>query len=55
MLDLVHSDVRESLVMSLGGAKYFVSFINDHYSKRIWVYPIKNKSYGFPLFKEFKA
>jgi len=54
ILDLVHSDVWESPEVSLGGAKYFVSFIDD-YSRRLWVYPIKRKSYVFPVFKEFKA
>ena len=54
ILDLVHSNVWESPIMSLGGAKYFVSFIDD-YSRRIWVYPIKKKSDVFPVFKEFKT
>ena len=54
ILDLIHSDVWESPVTSLGGAKYFVSFIDD-YSRRIWVYPIKKKSDVFPIFKEFRA
>jgi len=54
ILDLVHSDVWESPEVSLGGAKYFVSFIDD-YSRRLWVYPIKRKSDVFPVFKEFKA
>jgi len=40
--------------MSLGGAKYFVSSIDD-YSRRIWVYPIKKKLDVFLAFKEFKA
>ena len=40
--------------MSLRGAKYFVSFIDD-YSKRCWVYPIKKNSDVFPVFKDFKA
>jgi len=40
--------------MSLGGAKYLVSFIDD-YSRRLWVYPIKKKSDVFAIFKEFKA
>lgn len=54
ILDLIHSDVWESPDISLGGAKYFVSFIDD-YSRRVWVYPIKKKSDVFPVFKEFKA
>ncbi|KAL4337997.1 hypothetical protein AHAS_Ahas12G0166100 [Arachis hypogaea] len=40
--------------MSLGGAKYLVSFIDD-YSRRLWMYPIKKKSDVFAMFKEFKA
>jgi len=54
ILELIHSDVWESLEMSLGGAKYLVSFIDD-YSRRLWVYPIKKKSDVFAIFKEFKA
>ena len=54
ILDLIHSDVWQAPVMSLGGAKYFVSFIDD-YSRRCWVYPIKRKADVFPVFKVFKA
>lgn len=52
--DLVYSDVWESPDLSQGGAKYFVTIIDD-YSKRCWVYPIKKKSYVFIVFKEFKV
>ncbi|KAE8707942.1 hypothetical protein F3Y22_tig00110365pilonHSYRG00006 [Hibiscus syriacus] len=41
-------------ITSLGGAKYFVSFIDD-YSRRCWVHPIKKKSDVFSTFKNFKA
>lgn len=54
VLELVHSDVWQAPVPSLGGAKYFVSFIDD-YSRRCWVYPIKKKSDVFATFKAFKA
>lgn len=53
ILELVHSDFWQASVLSLGGARYFVSFIDD-YSKRCWVYPIKNKS-DVLVFKTFKA
>ncbi|KAE8721506.1 hypothetical protein F3Y22_tig00015910pilonHSYRG00092 [Hibiscus syriacus] len=53
VLELVHSDVWKAPVTSLGGAKYFVSFIDD-YSRRCWVYPIKKKSDVFSTFKNFK-
>ncbi|KAL4361851.1 hypothetical protein GQ457_04G011270 [Hibiscus cannabinus] len=54
VLELVHSDVWQAPVTSLGGAKYFVSFIDD-YSRRCWVYPIKKKADVFSTFKVFKA
>ncbi|GKA25381.1 retrovirus-related pol polyprotein from transposon TNT 1-94 [Tanacetum coccineum] len=41
-------------VLSLGEAKYFVSFTDD-YSKRCWVYSIKKKSDVFEVFKVYKA
>ncbi|KAE8670544.1 hypothetical protein F3Y22_tig00112127pilonHSYRG00101 [Hibiscus syriacus] len=54
VLELVHSDVWQAPVTSIGRAKYFVSFIDD-YSRRCWVYPIKKKSDVFSTFKIFKA
>ncbi|KAE8665844.1 Retrovirus-related Pol polyprotein from transposon TNT 1-94 [Hibiscus syriacus] len=54
VLELVHFDVWQAPVTSIGGAKYFVSFIDD-YSRRCWVYPIKKKSDVFSTFKNFKA
>ncbi|PWA56329.1 Gag-Pol polyprotein [Artemisia annua] len=54
VLELVHFDVWQAPVLSLGGAKYFVSFIDD-YSRRCWVYPIKKKSDVFEVFKVCKA
>ena len=54
ILDLVHFDVWESPYMSMGGAKYLETFI-DNYSRRCWVYPIKKKLDVFPVFKQYKA
>ncbi|KAH9752597.1 hypothetical protein KPL71_014753 [Citrus sinensis] len=54
ILDLIHSNVWESPDISMGDAKYMVTFIDD-YSRRCWVYPIKKKSDVFPVFKEYKA
>ncbi|GJR47307.1 gag-pol polyprotein [Tanacetum coccineum] len=54
VLELVHSDVWQAPVQSLGGAKYFVSFVDD-YSRICWVYPIKKKSNVFEVFKVYKA
>ena len=54
ILDLIHYDVWQAPVISLGGARYFVSFIND-FSRRCWVYPIKRKADVLTVFKTFKA
>ena len=54
ILDLVYSDVWELLDMSMGGTKYLVTPI-DNYSRRCWAYPIKKKSYVFPVFKQYKV
>uniref|UniRef100_A0A2N9EZR3 CCHC-type domain-containing protein n=1 Tax=Fagus sylvatica TaxID=28930 RepID=A0A2N9EZR3_FAGSY len=39
---------------SKGGAQYFMSFI-DNYSRKAWVYFLKNKSEAFAKFKIWKA
>ena len=42
-LELVHSDVCVPMPMvSLGGASYFVTFIDD-FSCKVWAYPLKRK------------
>eukprot|EP01018_Ginkgo_biloba_P038757 Gb_28556 [translate_table: standard] len=38
---------------SLGGTKYFMTFIDD-FSRRVWVYFLRSKSQAFNAFKEFK-
>ena len=54
ILDLVHSDVCSTSEKSLGGAQYFVTFIDDH-SRKVWVYPLKMKDQVLQTFKEFHA
>jgi transposase InsO family protein len=44
----------QALVVSLKGAIYFVSFIDD-FSGRCWIYPIRRKTYVLAVFKTFKA
>ena len=39
---------------SLGGAKYFVSFIDDA-THKVWVYPLRLKSDTFSVFEKFVA
>ena len=54
-LQLVHSDVCGPMqTESLGGRKYFVTFIDD-YSRCCDVYFLKSKSEVFGKFKEFEA
>ncbi|CAL1406718.1 unnamed protein product [Linum trigynum] len=56
VLDLVHSDLCEPdvNVKSLGGARYFVTFIDDH-SQKTWVYTLKTKDQALDVFKQFLA
>ena len=54
-LELVHTDlVGPMQVTSIGGSTYFMTFIDD-FSRRTWVYFLKNKSEAFNKFLEFKA
>ena len=42
-LQLVQSDVCGPMpVLSMGGAMYFVTFIDD-FSQKVWAYPLKRK------------
>lgn len=55
LLDLVHSDVCGPMpVNSIGGSKYFVTFIDDH-SRKVFVYTLKTKSEVFSKFVQFKT
>ena len=55
ILDYVHSDLwGPSRVLSLGGARYFLSLIDD-YSRRVWVYILKNKNDAFEAFVKWKS
>ena len=53
ILDYVHhwGPVK---VVSKGGAQYFMSFIDD-YSRKVWVYFLKNKFEALAKFKKWKA
>ena len=53
-LELIHSDVCGKLSSkSLGGAEYFVTFIDDK-TRYVWAYAIKKKSDVFKRFCEWK-
>lgn len=53
-LQLIHTDLCGPMeTSSVGGAKYYVTFIDD-YSRKVYVYFMKNKSDTLEKFKEFK-
>jgi len=53
-LEVIYSDVCGPFeVKSLGGNSYFVSLI-DEFTRKIWIYLIKQKSKVFNIFKKFK-
>jgi hypothetical protein len=55
LLELVHSDVCGPMkTTSRGGARYFVTFIDD-FSRKTHVYLLKAKGEVFDKFKEYKA
>ncbi|GJT67256.1 retrovirus-related pol polyprotein from transposon TNT 1-94 [Tanacetum coccineum] len=54
-LELVHTNVYDpTSVASIGGSRYYVTFINDS-SRKVWVYFLKNKSEVFNTFMKWKA
>jgi transposase InsO family protein len=53
VLDIVHSDVCGPMpTKSHGGARFFVTFIDDH-SRKVWAYALKTKDQVLDMFKEF--
>ena len=55
ILEIIRSDVcRLMSSRSLRGYVYYVSFIDD-FSRKTWIYFLKNKDEVFNKFKEFKA
>ena len=47
LLELVHSDMCGPMpAASMGGASYFVTFIDD-FSQKVWAYPLKCKDEVF--------
>ncbi|KAH9668238.1 hypothetical protein KPL70_021339 [Citrus sinensis] len=55
VLDYIHSDLwGPAQELSLGGNRYFVSFIDD-FSRKVWTYALKHKDQVFEKFKEWKS
>lgn len=55
VLEYVHSDLwgAPSVVPSLAGKQYFITFIDD-YSRKVWIYFLKTKDEAFETFEEWK-
>jgi hypothetical protein len=54
-LELIHTDlVGPMQTQSIGGSYYFLTFIDD-FSRKTWVYFLRQKSETFGKFKEFRA
>ena len=54
-LELIYIDVCGPMnTLSLGGNRYFVTFIND-FTRKTWIYILRNKSEVFDCFKKFKV
>ena len=54
-LELIHSNVCGPMPsISLSGYDYYVTFIDD-YSRKTWIYFLKNKSEVLGKLKEFKS
>jgi transposase InsO family protein len=54
LLDLVHSDLMQLNTLSLGGACYLFTLLDDR-SKKLWIYFLKRKSDTFQHFREWQA
>ncbi|KAE8657094.1 hypothetical protein F3Y22_tig00116997pilonHSYRG00993 [Hibiscus syriacus] len=55
ILDYMHFDVwGPSTISSLGGSRHYVTFIDD-FSRKVWVYFLKQKSKVFEKFKLWKG
>lgn len=53
-LEIIHSDLCGPMqTPSIGGSFYFLTFIDD-YSRKQWVYFLKQKNEVFDLFRQFK-
>ena len=54
ILDLIHTDVCYMKDLSMGGALYFVTFIDDH-SRKLWTFALKSKDQVLNVFKQFHS
>ena len=53
-LEVIYSDVWSSPIFSKDGFKYYVLFV-DHFTKYMWLYPLKKKSDVHDVITHFKT
>ncbi|KAA0067243.1 retrotransposon protein, putative, Ty1-copia sub-class [Cucumis melo var. makuwa] len=54
ILDYVHSDLwGPTKEVSMGSSRYFISIIDD-FSRKVWIYPLKQKDEAFGKFLEWQ-
>lgn len=54
-LEIIHADICGPISpITSGGNRYFLLLVDD-YSRKMWVYFLKEKSGAFDMFKKFKA
>ena len=51
VINLIHTNVCTMKTRTVGGALYFVTFIDDH-SRKVWGYALKTKDQVLDTFKE---
>ena len=54
VIDLIHTNVHTMKTRTIGGALYFVTFIDDH-SRKFWGFAMKTKDHVLDAFKELHA
>jgi len=54
LLKMIHLNVCTTKTKSIGGCRYYVSFIDDHI-KNVWIYFMKHKGEVLQHFLNFKA
>ena len=52
ILNLIHTDVFMMQTRSIGGALYFMAFIDDC-SRKVWAFTLKSKNLVLDIFKFF--
>jgi len=52
--DIVHSDLWTSPVLSFGGHRYYVLFLDD-FTYFLWTFSISNKPQVYSIFSQFRA